>query len=59
MTNLIETDKAILPIESIMVALNITKEKLLSYDVKPEIINGKPYYSLDNLDKIRQTLLNS
>ena len=37
-----------------MLALNITKEKLLSLDVKPEIIQGKQYYSLDNLDKLRQ-----
>lgn len=37
-----------------MLALNITKEKLLSLDVKPEIIKGKQYYSLDNLDKLRQ-----
>ncbi len=56
MTDKIKTNVAILPIESIMVALNITKENLLSIDIKPEIINGKQYYSLDNLDKLRQMI---
>lgn len=56
MTNVIETDKAILPIESIMTALNISKKQLLSYDVKPEIINGKPYYSFDNLEQLRKII---
>lgn len=56
MTNVIESDKAILPIEPVMIALNISKEKLLSYDVKPEIINDKPYYSLDNLEQLRKII---
>ena len=56
MIDKIKTNMAILPIESIMVALNITKEKLLSFDVKPETINGNLYYSLDNLEKLRQII---
>ena len=56
MTDKIKTDVAILPIESIMIALNITKEKLLSLDIKPETRKGKQYYSLDNLDKLRQMI---
>ena len=54
MTNKIKTNVAFLPIESIVIALNITKDKLLSFDVKPKIINGKQYYSLDDLDKLRE-----
>lgn len=57
MTNVIETDKAILPINSILAALNITKEQLLSCNVKPEIINSKMYYSLDDLEKIKKYIM--
>ncbi len=59
MTHKMKTNVAFLPIESIVIALNITKDKLLSLDVTPEMINEKPYYSLDNLDELRQIIQNS
>ena len=60
MVNELKTDVKILPIKAILKALEINKEKLLSYqdkaDIKPDKIKGKSYYSLDDLGKFRQVI---
>ena len=56
----INTNLAILPKETIMTALNINEKTLCCYEkngtIKPEIKNNKPYYSIDDLDKLRKML---
>ncbi|MBO6180224.1 hypothetical protein J6O86_00885 [bacterium] len=60
MTKEIATDLQILPIGTITLALNINEKELLLHQkelsVTPKIINNKPYYSLDDLEKFKQNI---
>jgi len=60
MKSLVDEQEKILPIGAIEKALNINKSKLLQYEEKgvvmPDRTNGKPLYSLDDLDKLRQII---
>ena len=60
MVNALKKDIKILPVETILKALEINKEELLPYQdkagIKPDKIKGKSYYSLDDLDKFRQVI---
>ena len=57
MKNELKTDTKILPIKAILKALDVNEEKLLSYQdktgIKSDKINGKLYYSLDDLEKLK------
>ena len=60
MKNLVDANAKILPIKAILKALETNEEKLLSYQdktgTKPDKIKGKLYYSLDDLEKLKQAI---
>jgi DNA-binding transcriptional MerR regulator len=60
MTKEIASDLQFLPSGTITTALNISKKELLSYEkelsVTPKTIKGKPYYSFDDLEKLKQKI---
>ena len=60
MKNLVDENAKILPINAILKALDVNEEKLLSYQnkagIKPDKIKGKFYYSLDDLEKLKQAI---
>ena len=60
MKNLVDENAKILPIKAILKALEANEEKLLSYQnkagIKPDKIKGKLYYSLDDLEKLKQAI---
>ncbi len=59
----VPTDKPLFPTETVLKALDIDKKLLLYYEenkiIKPEKIKEKSYYSIDDLEKLRQIIYNS
>ena len=59
-SDFIDKKLALLPADTVRIALKITDKELTSYVsqgvINPEIIKDKPYYSLNDLEKLRQII---